>query len=121
MPVLIEEHRHAGERCSRTTSQYQPILPATVQSDDYGSADRSIQVKERDTGIGFEIGSSTRGFDRRTLRSAIDIPFEFVGKVARTRAVAEASYIERSATARHVAVAREDGNKSLSKCNHFLV
>ena len=61
---------------------------------DYGSTDRSIQVKEKDTGKGFERGGfPTKRLDRRTLRIAKDIPFEFVGKVARTRAVAEASNI----------------------------
>ena len=44
-------------------------------------------------------GCSTRS---RLRFAVLDVPFEFVGEIASSRAVAEASHVESGATARHV-------------------
>ncbi len=48
--------------------------------------------------------TASRRDDGRSIPPAriVDIPFEFVGEVASTRAVAEASHVEGSTTSRHV-------------------
>ena len=44
---------------------------------------------------------SPRARTRTRTTSIVDIPFEFVGEVASTRALAEASHVEGLATTRH--------------------
>ncbi len=52
--------------------------------------------------VGRSIDLTARGDeDEDDEDSLADIPFEFVGEVASTRALAEASHVERGTTSRH--------------------